>query len=39
MIDVRIDETRVFAEECREYQRVLVACARRDRSNVFVGSE
>ena len=39
MIDVRIDETRVFVEECRECQRVLVACAPRDRSNVFVGSE
>jgi hypothetical protein len=39
MIDVRIDETRVFVEECRECQRALVACALRDRSDVFVGSE
>jgi hypothetical protein len=39
MIDVRIDETRVFVEECREFQRVVVACALRDRSNVFVGRE
>jgi len=39
MIDVRIDETRVFVEECRESQRVVLACALRDRSNVFVGRE
>jgi hypothetical protein len=38
-IDVRIDETRVFVEEYRESQRVVLACALRDRSNVFVGRE